>query len=59
MRHPVDRTNLNEVGMLDAPNDLRVVMNIWTNSRRPWLYRDPTIEQHPENRPVPPRAAAK
>jgi hypothetical protein len=26
-----------KVGTLDAPIDLKVVMNIWTNSARPWL----------------------
>ena len=29
------------------------------NSARPWLYPDPTIEHHPENRSIPPSAAAK
>ena len=41
-----------KVGTLDAPINLKVVMNIWTNSARPWLYRDPTIEHYPENRPI-------
>ena len=41
-----------KVGTLDAPNDMKLVMNIWTNSARPWVHRDPATEQHPENRPV-------
>jgi len=41
-----------KVGTLDAPTNLNVVMNLWTNSAPPWLYRDPTIEHYPENRPT-------
>ena len=41
-----------KVGTLDAPINLKVVMTIWTNSARPWLYQDPTIEHYPENRPI-------
>ena len=41
-----------KVGTLDAPGDMHLVMNIWTNSARPWMHRDPATEQHPENRPV-------
>ena len=51
------RANLPErlvlkVGTLDAPGDMKVVMNIWTNSARPWMTIDPATERHPENRPV-------
>ena len=42
-----------KVGSLDAPVDLKVVMNIWTRSARPWMHIDPAIDQFPQNRPVP------
>ena len=41
-----------KVGTLDAPTNMKVVMNIWTNSARPWLHRDPAVEHYPENRPI-------
>jgi hypothetical protein len=41
-----------KVGSLDAPGDMKLVMNIWTNSARQWMYIDPATERHPENRPV-------
>ncbi|OFZ92433.1 MAG: hypothetical protein A2Z64_07180 [Betaproteobacteria bacterium RIFCSPLOWO2_02_67_12] len=41
-----------KIGTLDAPGDMKVVMNIWTNSARPWMYMNPATECHPENRPV-------
>jgi hypothetical protein len=41
-----------KVGTLDAPLDMKLVMNIWTNSARPWMHLDPSVERHPENRPV-------
>ena len=41
-----------KVGTLDAPVDMKLVMNIWTNSARPWMHIDPATERHPENRPV-------
>ena len=41
-----------KVGTLDAPGDMKLIMNIWTNSARPWMYIDPATERHPENRPV-------
>lgn len=40
------------VGTLDAPLDMKVVMNIWTGSARPWMHIDPASERHPGNRPV-------
>jgi hypothetical protein len=42
-----------KVGSLDAPVDLKVVMNIWTRSARPWTYMDPAIDHFPQNRPAP------
>ena len=41
-----------KVGTLDAPTDMKLVMNIWTKSARPWMHRDPAVEHYPENRPV-------
>jgi hypothetical protein len=41
-----------KVGTLDAPGDMKVIMNIWTNSARPWMTMDPVTERYPENRPV-------
>ena len=41
-----------KVGTLDAPADMKLVMNIWINSARPWMHIDPATERHPENRPV-------
>ncbi|MBI3372365.1 MAG: GFA family protein [Betaproteobacteria bacterium] len=41
-----------KIGTLDAPGELKLVMNIWTNSARPWMTIDPATERHPENRPV-------
>lgn len=41
-----------KVGTLDAPGDLKLAMNIWTGSARPWMHLDPAIEAHPGNRPV-------
>ncbi|MBE0614974.1 MAG: GFA family protein [Burkholderiales bacterium] len=41
-----------KVGTLDAPENMNLVMNIWTKSARPWMHRDPAAENHPENRPV-------
>ena len=41
-----------KVGTLDAPGDMKLIMNIWTKSARPWMYIDPATECHPENRPI-------
>lgn len=41
-----------KVGTLDDPRELKLVMNIWTNSARPWMHIDPASECHIENRPV-------
>jgi len=51
-REKVPEMMVLKVGTLDAPNDMKLVMNIWTNSARPWMYREPALEHHPENRPV-------
>ena len=50
------RDNLREfmvlkAGSLDRHEGLRVVMNIWTRSRRPWTLIDPAVESHEGNRP--------
>jgi hypothetical protein len=41
-----------KVGTLDAPVKMKLVMNTWTKSARPWMHLDPAIEHHPENRPA-------
>lgn len=41
-----------KVGSLDNSNAMKVVMNVWTNSARPWAHIDPATEQYPENRPI-------
>lgn len=40
------------VGTLDDSSHLKLVMNIWTKSARPWMHIDPSSECHLENRPV-------
>ena len=41
-----------KAGSLDDSSGSRIVMNIWTNSSRPWVVTDPTVVTHDENRPV-------
>ena len=41
-----------KAGSLDHPEGLKVVMNIWTRSRRPWTLMDESLESHEGNRPV-------
>lgn len=41
-----------KVGSLDDSDAMKLVMNIWTASARPWVHIDPATECHPENRPV-------
>ena len=41
-----------KVGSLDDTDDMKVVMNIWTKSARPWMHIDPATECHEQNRPV-------
>ena len=41
-----------KVGTLDDSTDMKVFMNIWTRSARPWMHIDPLTECHPESRPV-------
>ena len=41
-----------KVGTLDDSADMKLIMNIWTRSARPWMHLDPTIESHSQNRPV-------
>lgn len=41
-----------KVGTLDNSNAMKVVMNIWTRSARPWAHIDPATEQYPQNRPI-------
>ncbi len=42
-----------KVGSLDQHEGMKVAMNIWTRSRRPWTLMDPSIEAHEGNRPPP------
>jgi hypothetical protein len=41
-----------KAGTLDASGAMKLAMNIWTNSARPWMYIDPATNCHPENRPI-------
>lgn len=41
-----------KVGTLDASNDLKIAMNIWTDSARPWMHIDPATERYTQNRPI-------
>ena len=41
-----------KVGGLDRHEGLRVAMNIWTRSRRPWTLMDTSLESHEGNRPI-------
>ncbi len=41
-----------KVGTLDNSNAMKLAMNIWTNSARPWLHLASDVERHPENRPI-------
>ena len=41
-----------KVGTLDTPGDMKITMNLWTKSARPWMHIDPSIECHAENRPA-------
>ncbi len=40
-----------KVGTLDDSNHMRLTMNIWTKSARPWMHIDPATECYPTNRP--------
>jgi len=41
-----------KAGTLDRHEGLRVAMNIWTRSRRPWTLMDTSLESHEGNRPA-------
>ena len=51
-REKVPEMMVLKVGTLDNSADMKLVMNIWTKSARPWMHMDPATECHPENRPV-------
>ncbi len=51
-REKVPEMMVLKVGTLDAPGDMKIVMNIWTQSARPWMHLDPATEQYPQNRPM-------
>jgi len=40
-----------KVGSLDDSNAMRVKLNIWTQSVRPWMHIDPHSVSHEQNRP--------
>lgn len=41
-----------KVGSLDDSNDMKLIMNIWTRSARPWSHISPDAENFPQSRPV-------
>lgn len=41
-----------KVGTLDNSSGMKLVMNIWTKSARPWMHIDPATSCYAENRPV-------
>ncbi|MCF8179614.1 MAG: GFA family protein [Sulfuritalea sp.] len=41
-----------KAGSLDDSNGMKLIMNIWTKSARPWMPIDPASECHEQNRPV-------
>lgn len=41
-----------KVGTLDDSSTMKLVMNIWTRSARPWVHISSDTEQHSTNRPV-------
>jgi hypothetical protein len=41
-----------KVGTLDDPSSLKMTMNIWTRSARPWMPIDETLENYETNRPL-------
>lgn len=51
-RAKMPETLVLKVGTLDISDDMKIVMNIWTNSARPWMHIDSATECHPENRPI-------
>lgn len=51
-REKVPEMMVLKVGTLDDSSDMKLIMNIWTRSARPWMHIDPATECHPENRPV-------
>jgi hypothetical protein len=41
-----------KVGTLDDSNAMKLIMNIWTKSSRPWMAIDQSTACFPENRPA-------
>ncbi|UCE30356.1 MAG: GFA family protein [Burkholderiales bacterium] len=50
-RDHVPEMTVLKVGSLDAPNDMKIAMNIWTRSTRPWMPMDPQAECFEMGRP--------
>ncbi len=42
-----------KAGTLDDKRDLKLVMDIWTDSAVGWIADDPNVEKHAGNRPAP------
>lgn len=42
-----------KAGGLDDSSGMKLAMNIWTDSARPWMPIDPAVERHAKNRPAP------
>ena len=51
-RHNTPEMMVLKVGTLDDASQLKLAMNIWTDSTLPWMVLDPAVERHPQNRPV-------
>lgn len=52
-REKTPGTMVLRAGTLDASDHMKLVMNIWTDSARPWMHLDPALEHHSQNRPAP------
>ncbi len=48
-----ERTVL-KAGTLDAPEQLKITMDVWTRSALPWMHIDPATEHFTHNRPIRP-----
>lgn len=51
-REGMDFVNV-RAGSLDDSSDLRITLNIWTRSARPWDTIDPATRQHPTQPDAP------
>lgn len=51
-RHNMMNKIVLKAGSLDETPDAKIVMNIWTQSARPWVLTDPEVTSYDQNRPV-------